>query len=135
MSPIVLGSIFFVGGLILIFQSIRLFFRGGNGTLAPWDPTKKLITNGVYRYTRNPMIAGVLLVLLGQAIFLGSPPIFVWFVISFIANAIYIPLSEEPGLEDRFGDQYHEYRTGVPRWIPRHMPGEVSIGGDDERRT
>jgi protein-S-isoprenylcysteine O-methyltransferase Ste14 len=74
---------------------------------------------GVYRHVRNPMISGVLLNLLGEALLFGSRPIALWFAIFFAANAIYLPLVEEPGLEARFGDDYRRYRAAVPRWVPR----------------
>ena len=77
---------------------------------------------GVYRRVRNPMISGVFAILLGQAILLGSWPIFFWFLFFVVGNLLYMPLSEEPGLERRFGDDYHTYRANVPAWIPRRTP-------------
>jgi protein-S-isoprenylcysteine O-methyltransferase Ste14 len=68
------------------------------------------------------MISGVLFNLAGEALALGSSAIGVWFGIFFLANAVYIPLSEEPGLEERFGDAYRAYRAHVPRWVPRLRP-------------
>jgi protein-S-isoprenylcysteine O-methyltransferase Ste14 len=73
----------------------------GEGTLAPWDPPRKLVVRGTYRYVRNPMISGVLGILLGEAIFFGSMPIFKWFVFFAVLSAIYMPLSEEPGRSPR----------------------------------
>ena len=68
------------------------------------------------------MISGVLFVLLGEALVLGSWAQLAWFAFFFAGNAVYIPLSEEPGLVHRFGDDYERYRTHVPRWIPRRTP-------------
>ena len=68
------------------------------------------------------MISGVLFNLLGEALLFGSPAIGLWFALFFLGNAIYIPLSEEPGLERRFGDAYRSYKAAVPRWIPRLTP-------------
>lgn len=106
-------------GLALMGTTIRLFATRGEGTLAPWDPTQKLVVEGIYRRVRNPMITGVALVLLGEGVALGSSPILTWALLFFLGNAIYMPLSEEPGLERRFGDDYREYCRHVPRWIPR----------------
>jgi protein-S-isoprenylcysteine O-methyltransferase Ste14 len=61
------------------------------------------------------MISGVLFILLGEAALLGSLPLLAWFLIFFAANAIYFPLSEEKGLERRFGDEYLTYKRNVPR--------------------
>lgn len=74
---------------------------------------------GVYRYVRNPMITGVMLVLLAESLFFGSLALFAWFAFFTVGNLIYIPLSEEPGLLRRFGDDYERYQEHVPRWIPR----------------
>jgi protein-S-isoprenylcysteine O-methyltransferase Ste14 len=109
-------------GLYLAAGSMMRFFSDGDGTLAPWDPPRKLVVRGMYRYVRNPMISGVLGLLLGEAIFFGSRPIFEWFVFFAALNAIYMPLWEEPGLLARFGDDYLAYKRHVPRWIPRLTP-------------
>ena len=115
-------------GLLLIVRTIALFAEVGRGTLAPWDPTTRLVVRGPYRYVRNPMISGVLFVLLGEAALFGSLPLLAWFVLVLAVNAVYLPLIEEPGLERRFGDDYERYRAHVPRWIPRLRPwdGEES---------
>ena len=111
-------------GLALAVGTIRRFATQGKGTLAPWDPPRKLVVTGVYRYVRNPMISGVLGRLAGEGIFFGSIEIFEWFAIFAIANAIYIPLFEEPGLAARFGRNYLTYMAHVPRRIPRLTPWE-----------
>jgi protein-S-isoprenylcysteine O-methyltransferase Ste14 len=109
-------------GLVLLASTIKLFASVGRGTLAPWDPTTRLVVRGPYRYVRNPMISGVLFVLLGEAALLGSPPLLLWFGAVFAVNAVYIPLVEEPGLGRRFGDDYARYKAHVPRWVPRIRP-------------
>jgi len=106
-------------GLALIANSIALFVRWGHGTLAPWDPTEKLVVRGVYRCVRNPMISAVFCLLLGEAVVMRSIGLLGWFVLFVTLNLIYIPLVEEPRLERRFGDDYVQYKRAVPRWIPR----------------
>jgi protein-S-isoprenylcysteine O-methyltransferase Ste14 len=117
-----LGLLVVTLGLGLMSTTIRLFGRVGKGTLAPWDPTERLVVRGPYRWVRNPMISGVLFVLLGEALLFRSAGILAWWALFFLANAIYLPLSEEPGLERRFGEEYRRYRREVPRWIPRLTP-------------
>ena len=73
------------------------------------------------------MITGVLSVLLGEGLVLGSPGILAIAAIFFAVNATYIPLVEEPGLVDRFGDEYLAYRSNVPRWIPRLRPWSADV--------
>ena len=74
---------------------------------------------GPYRYVRNPMISGVAVMLLGEALFHGSWVIGIWFGVFVYINHVYCILSEEPGLEKRFGESYRAYKKEVPRWIPR----------------
>jgi protein-S-isoprenylcysteine O-methyltransferase Ste14 len=120
--PAAAGVVAIVAGLRLAYETISLFGTEGKGTLAPWDPTRRLVVRGPYLRVRNPMITGVGLTLLGEALLLGSVPILVALGLFALANAIYIPLVEEPGLVDRFGEEYKLYRRHVPRWIPRRRP-------------
>ena len=117
--PVIGGAIAVLAGLRLAYETISLVGSEGEGTLAPWDPTRKLVVRGPYRRVRNPMITGVGLVLLGESAILGSPSILAVFGFFALANFIYIPLIEEPGLVARFGTEYEDYRRAVPRWIPR----------------
>jgi protein-S-isoprenylcysteine O-methyltransferase Ste14 len=121
----VVGAIAAAVGLMLMAATIRLFATIGKGTLAPWNPTQKLVVLGSYRHVRNPMIAGVAAILLGEAIIAASLPLAGWFLLFAAANMIYIPLAEEPGLVKRFGAEYEEYRRNVPRWIPRLTPWDA----------
>ncbi len=120
----VIGSMFIFLGLALMIWTNRLFIAIGKGTLAPWNPTQKLVVRGVYRHVRNPMIVGVFCILLGETILFDSWRLFCWFGFIVLVNLIYIPLSEEPGLVRRFGDDYLRYKQNVPRWIPRLTPWE-----------
>jgi protein-S-isoprenylcysteine O-methyltransferase Ste14 len=120
--PVITGVGFILAGLFLLYQTIRLFATVGDGTLAPWEPTQKLVVVGVYRYVRNPMISGVLSILIGEVLISGSIALLVYFVLVATLNLIYMPLSEEPGLLERFGDDYRVYKQNVPAWIPRRTP-------------
>lgn len=116
------GTIIIYTGFYMMILSISTFIRIGKGTLAPWSPTKKLVIGGMYAYVRNPMIIGVLTVLIGESLILTSINIFIWAVIFFVINNIYFLLYEEPNLEKKFGEEYREYKKNVPRWIPRLKP-------------
>lgn len=120
--PIVLGLALIAAGLALWTWALRLFARIGRGTLAPWDPTRQLVVEGPYRHVRNPMISGVLAVLLGEATLFGSPALLIWFAAFLALNWVGFLVYEEPGLVRRFGDEYGEYRRNVPRWLPRRTP-------------
>jgi protein-S-isoprenylcysteine O-methyltransferase Ste14 len=123
-----IGITYMCLGLFLMVATIKLFATVGQGTLAPWQPTRRLVVQGVYRHVRNPMISGVLFVLLGESALTASVPLFRWFLIFAVINAIYIPLLEEPMLVNRFGDLYMAYKRHVPRWIPRWKPWDGESG-------
>ncbi len=114
-----IGLIIIGMGLTAMILTISLFIREGKGTLAPWNPPIKLLTGGIYSHVRNPMIMGVLTVLLGESIAMLSVKIGLWALSFFIINHIYFIMYEEPKLERRFGEKYAEYKKNVPRWIPR----------------
>jgi protein-S-isoprenylcysteine O-methyltransferase Ste14 len=109
-------------GGVLFTASLRRFAAEGCGTLAPWDPPRRLVVQGPYRYVRNPMISAVVLVLLGEALILQSRPHLLWALIFAGINGVYIPLLEEPLLAARFGADYREYCRHVPRLLPRLKP-------------
>ena len=112
------GALLLAAGVTLIAGSIRLFVRLGNGTLAPWDPPRTLVTTGAYRYCRNPMKIGLFLALLAEALLLRSAALFGWFACFAIANVVYVRWFEERGLLERFGATYRDYCAQVPRWLP-----------------
>lgn len=114
-------------GLTLFGASLRRFDAEGDGTLAPWDPPRHLVITGPYAYVRNPMISGVLLVLIGEGLVLRSVPHLAWAALFAVINAVYMPLLEEPMLRSRFGAEYDAYARHVPRLIPRTRPWR---GGD-----
>lgn len=124
LAAALVGVCLLAAGLLLAGVTIRQFARIGRGTLAPWDPPRRLVVSGVYRHVRNPMITGVLLVLLAEALLFLSPALLAWAAAFFAINATYIPFVEERGLEQRFGNDYREYRRHVPRWVPRRTPWE-----------
>lgn len=129
-SPVFLsvGLLVLAAGLALFVATARMFLLIGKGTIMPWDPTRKLIVAGVYRYVRNPMILGVLLVQAGLAIIYASWRLGLVALLFWVINSVYFTASEEPGLVKRFGAEYEEYRRNVPRWIPRRTPWHPTKG-------
>jgi len=118
----VLGAVAFGIGLLLFSSSLYEFVRRGRGTLAPWDPPRELVVHGPYRYVRNPMISGVVFLILGEALLTHSRPLGEWAAAFALINAVYIPLLEEPMLAHRFGEPYREYCRHVRRFLPRLTP-------------
>jgi len=118
----IISGVTFILGLVIVISAIRQLIQRGKGTLAPWDPPKKLVVSGVYRYTRNPMISGVAIILLGESILFGSWLLLIWFILFSTVNYIYFIVGEEPLLEEKFGADYREYKKNVPRLLPRRTP-------------
>jgi protein-S-isoprenylcysteine O-methyltransferase Ste14 len=90
-------------------------------------PTRILVTTGPYAYTRNPMVLGVLFLILGIAFIRGSLPGFVLVPVIVFGSWLYLAAFEERGLLTRFSDDYQRYRAGVPLLFPRltayiHVP-------------
>ena len=113
------GALVFAAGFALFLWCVNLFARVGRGTLAPWDPTRRLMVVGPYRHVRNPMITAVGTMLAGEALYFHSVRIGVWLLLFVAINHTYFLLLEEPGLVARFGEEYERYRAAVPRWLPR----------------
>ncbi len=120
--PVALGAPLVFAGFAMWVWTVRLFARIGRGTLAPWDPTERLVVEGPYAHVRNPMITGVLAVLLGEALIFGSTAIAIWAAIFAVVNHVFFLAYEEPAVERRFGEEYRRYKANVPRWIPRRTP-------------
>ena len=123
------GLVVLAIGLVLFASSVRRFASEGEGTLAPWDPPRRLVVRGPYRFVRNPMISGVVFILAGEAMLLASRPHAVWAITFLGINLVYIPLLEEPMLQSRFGEGYREYCRNVPRIFPRLRPWSPPDGG------
>ncbi|MDT7831087.1 isoprenylcysteine carboxylmethyltransferase family protein [Flavobacteriaceae bacterium S356] len=112
-----IGVLIFLIGFTIMLWCIISFAVKGRGTLSPVDPTKKLVVSGLYYFSRNPMYVGVVLMLIGEALFLQSADLWVYSLFIFITFNIFILLVEEPRLRKDFGEEYHLYCQKVRRWI------------------
>ena len=115
----VLGTGVAVLGAIILLWCVRDFYVAGKGTLAPWDPPRRLVLVGLYRFTRNPMYIGVLTLVLGASILFGSRRLAIYLVAVAVAFHLRTILYEEPRLAELFGADFERYRATVPRWVPR----------------
>lgn len=105
-------------GLAVYLRCAWDFVTRGRGIPAPLDHPRQLVVTGLYRYVRNPMYVGVLLVLLGEALFFQSARFLIYTMAWLLLVHVFVVLHEEPYLTDRFGDSYRHYRSRVRRWIP-----------------
>jgi len=111
------GAIVFLIGFVIMLWCIISFAVQGRGTLSPVDRTKKLVISGLYTFSRNPMYVGVVLILIGEALFLQSVKLGMYTFSVFVIFNIFILLVEEPRLRRDFGEEYHLYCQKVRRWI------------------
>lgn len=107
-----------VGGLIYLW-CLYDFVTRGRGIPAPIDHPRHLVVSGLYRWVRNPMYLGILLILLGETALFGSAALLLYASIWFLVVTLVVHLYEEPSLRRRFGTSYERYSAEVSRWIPR----------------
>ena len=111
------------GGILLV--SVISFYCHGRGTLAPWDPPKHLVVQDLYRFNRNPMYVGVVLLTLGWALCTGNPWNYAYTVLVLVIFHLRVVLYEEREMERLFGREWEAYRRNVPRWglaFPPYTP-------------
>jgi len=113
-----LSAVIVVFGLVLVLAGGRAFFKA-NTTVNPISPENSsiLVTSDVYRFSRNPMYLGFLIVLLAWGLFLGSLPSFIMLPIFYWYITKTQICFEEQILEKKFGDSYRMYMSKVRRWI------------------
>jgi protein-S-isoprenylcysteine O-methyltransferase Ste14 len=110
------GILIGAAGAAIALWCIFTFAVVGSGTPAPFDPPRKLVTRGPYRFVRNPMYLGAALALAGAALFYESLPILAYAVFFLLAAHGFIVLHEEPTLRRSFGQAYVDYCRQVGRW-------------------
>jgi protein-S-isoprenylcysteine O-methyltransferase Ste14 len=106
-------------GAALALSCVLAFSFAGRGTPAPFDPPRRLVISGPYRYVRTPMYVGAVLLLGGAACFFGSLALLGYAALFGVAAHGFVIVYEEPALTRRFGDEYRAYRGEVRRWWPR----------------
>jgi protein-S-isoprenylcysteine O-methyltransferase Ste14 len=106
------------GGLIALW-SILAFVFVGRGTAAPFDPPRRLVVSGPFRYVRNPIYIGAGLAMLGAAIYYGSAALLAYLGLLAVIIQLFVVWYEEPTLTRLFGAEYDTYRRRVRRWLPR----------------
>ncbi len=115
----VVGMVIGAAGGALALWCILTFVVVGKGTPAPFDPPRKLVVDGPYRYVRNPMYIGAALALGGAALCYRSIALLGYVGLFLIATHLFVVAYEEPALARAFGDDCEAYRVRVRRWLPR----------------
>ena len=117
--PQVVGMVVGVGGAALALWCVLTFAFVGRGTPLPFDPPRRLVVRGPYRFVRNPMAIGVALALTGAALFYQSVGLMIFTGLFALVIHFFVVLYEEPTLRSMFGDEYEAYSRRVRRWLPR----------------
>jgi protein-S-isoprenylcysteine O-methyltransferase Ste14 len=113
------GAVLMATGAMLALSCVAVFVTVGRGTPAPFDAPRRFVAVGPYAWVRNPMYIGGWLVLMGWALYRGSP-LLLAFAVAWLGLAhLFVLGYEEPTLRDKFGADYERYLRAVPRWIPR----------------
>jgi protein-S-isoprenylcysteine O-methyltransferase Ste14 len=123
-DPRPVGWIVIACGAAIVIGCAFEFAWRGIGTPAPFDPPRRLVISGFYRWVRNPMYLGLGVVFFGEAVTFTRLTItmLVMVAIAWCATSLFIVGFEEPVLRAKFGEDYAEYCRHVRRWIPRLRP-------------
>jgi protein-S-isoprenylcysteine O-methyltransferase Ste14 len=115
----VLGMILAAVGSAIALWCILTFVLQGKGTPAPFDPPRRLVVRGPYRFVRNPMYVGAGLALAGAALVYRSVPLLLYMGVFWVLLHALVVWYEEPTLRQTFGQEYEAYCEHAGRWWPR----------------
>lgn len=123
--PQVVGTALALAGAVVALWCVFAFALVGRGTPAPFDPPRRLVVRGPYRWVRNPMYVGAGVALAGASLFYRSLELLGFTALFFVVTHLFVLGYEEPTLRRLFGDEYRAYCRQVRRWWPRRpAPGE-----------
>jgi len=112
------GTGLVIAGFALVVWCLGTFAFVGKGTAAPFDPPRRLVVVGPYRFVRNPIYIGAVIAMLGAAMVLWSWWLVLYALVVLVVTHLLVILYEEPHLRRVFGQPYEEYLRTVQRWIP-----------------
>lgn len=117
-GPQITGMIIGSTGAVVALWCVFTFAWIGRGTPAPFDPPRRLVIRGPYRFVRNPMYIGAGLALAGAALFYESVSLLAYGGMFLLASHVFVVWYEEPTLRRTFGPEYEAYCRRVRRWWP-----------------
>ncbi|MBF0559343.1 MAG: isoprenylcysteine carboxylmethyltransferase family protein [Nitrospirae bacterium] len=110
------GVLLGIAGFLVMMWAWSLF-KQQDLALCPTAKTEHITTKGPFRFTRNPMYLGMVLIMLGLSLYFGTLPFYISATVFFaVLNIVFCPY-EENKLAEAFGDEYMHYRTRVRRWL------------------
>jgi len=117
--PQIAGIAIATAGALVALSCLWAFAWIGKGTPAPFDPPRRLVVRGPYRFLRNPMYVGAGLAIGGAALFFESIQLLAFVALFLLATHLFVVFYEEPTLRRTFGAEYEAYCRRVHRWWPR----------------
>jgi len=114
----VVGMFLAATGAVLAVSCILTFALVGRGTPAPFDPPRRLVVRGPYRFVRNPMYIGAALAMTGAALYYQSVALLGYVAVFLLVSYLFVVAYEEPTLRRTFGKDYEAYCAKVGRWWP-----------------
>ena len=124
-TGITFGQFLLLAGGLALLNCFVVIKKFGQGTPVPTEPPKKLVTQGLFQFTRNPMYLALFAVILGEFFYFGTLLLFIYFLFIFLSFHLYVVKKEEPELEKRFGQEYLEYKKKTPRWLFKKSIPEI----------
>ena len=111
-----IGTVCMISGFSIMMWAWGLFKKAATA-ICPTAETAALVTHGAYRFSRNPMYLGMLLILFGAAFLMGAVPAFLAPAVFFVSmDKVFIPYEEEK-LRKGFGDDYARYAEQTRQWL------------------
>lgn len=113
------GATLFAAALLCYLYATYVLTRRGRGAYVEFDPPREFVSEGPFRWCRNPIAACVVLMLWGEALALSSIGVLLLALVAIPLAHAQVIFLEEPLLRARFGAAYEAYLERVPRWLPR----------------
>lgn len=114
-----LAAVLATAGIAAWIACLDVFSRHGRGTPLPADAPRHLVTRGLFRHVRNPIMTAELAVIWAEALYLASLGTVAYALATSVLAHVLVVRVEEPELRRRFGERYEAYCREVPRWLPR----------------
>jgi protein-S-isoprenylcysteine O-methyltransferase Ste14 len=130
--PQIGGMVIATAGGAVALWCVATFVWVGKGTPAPFDPPRRLVVTGPYRFVRNPMYIGAALALGGAALYYQSPPLLGYAALFLLVAHVFVAAYEERVLRETFGGAYEAYCARVHRWWPSRAPLTGHNAGADD---
>jgi protein-S-isoprenylcysteine O-methyltransferase Ste14 len=113
------AAVLIAAGVGLYVCCLVAFAVVGRGTPGPWDPPRRFVAVGPYRWVRNPIYLAAMLIVLGEAWLFLSTALLLYAAAAAVGFHLLVVAYEEPRLRSRFGERYEAYQRSVSRWVPR----------------